>query len=318
MAERRPRLVVAIPVLDAVLDGELACPPALRSILTRGRVEASGGDAALAGALGIDALPAAGPCAALAAGDEPSAGSRWLRADPVSLMPDLTAVWLRGPAALDWDRATMAPLQEALAETFAQAGLDWRAPATGRPGRVRLDPDTAVQFTDLVEARGRRLDEILPRGEGAGRWHGLINEIQMVFHQFRALDDPNPGGYGLWFWGAGPVPAESADVPVVDRVVRAPGSNGDDGRAHWLGRTVELLAGDEAGAGGLTLVEAEFGDDAARHLAALDARLLQPAWAALRRGRLKSLQLIGTRHRVEAGRWSPLAAWRRSPPGLVS
>ncbi|NKI34823.1 hypothetical protein HFP89_06555 [Wenzhouxiangella sp. XN79A] len=319
MSDHRTALVIVLPVLDAVLDGELACPPILRSILTRGRIRAGGGDAALAESLGFDTLPAAGPRAALAAGDEPPPGSRWLRADPVSLMPDLTAVWLRGPAPLDWDAPSMAPLNEALAETFAHAGLDWRAPATGQPGRLRLDEHSAVQFTDLIEARGRRLDEILPRGDGAGRWHGLINEIQMVFHQFRALDDPSPGGYGLWFWGAGLAPQAGPPDAAVARLLRAPGSAGDDGLAGWLGRSVADLQADWRPEPGLTLVEAEFGDDAAGYLTALDDQLLAPAWAALKAGRLDVMTLVGSRSTAQAGRWAPLALWRRSPPeGLGS
>ena len=318
MADRRPRLVVALPVLDAVLGGELGCPPALRRLLERGRLEPGGGRTRLAQWLGASELPAAGPCAALAAGDDAPAGSRWLRADPVSLLPDLTAVWLRGPAALDWDAASMAPLHEALRETFEHAGLDWRPPATGLPGRIRLDEREATGFTDLVEARGRRLDEILPAGDGAGRWHGLINEIQMVFHQFRRLDDPNPGGYGLWFWGAGSIPAEPPPPGAVERVLRAPGSAGDDGLARWLDRAVQDLSAAWAPEPGTTLVEAEFGDDAAAGLGGLDEQLLAPAWVALKTGRLERLALVGTRHVLHAGRWTPLAFWRRSLPAGVA
>ena len=319
MAERRPRLVVVLPVLDAVLAGELACPPQLRTVLTRARREAAGGEPRLAETLGLDGLPAAGPRAALAADDAPEPGSIWLRADPVSLAPDLTAVWLRGPVVLDWDAPSMAPLHQALNESFAEAGLDWRPPTTGRPGRVRLDGDDAIGFTDLIEARGRRLDDILPAGNGARRWHGLINEVQMVFHQFRALDAPSSEGYGLWFWGAGRVPSEAPPAAPVERVLRAPGSAGDDGLAHWLGRAVEPLGTFDAPGPGTTLVEAEFGDDAAMHLAAFDEQLLTPAWAALRSGRVAELTLIGRDSSVRAGRWSSRAFWRRTPPsGVVS
>jgi hypothetical protein len=317
MPERRASLVVDLPVLDAVLDGELACPPELYRLASRGTVEPLGGDARLAEALGLNALPAAGPRAALAAGDAIDAGSTWLRADPVALTPDLTAVWLRGPVALDWDAPAMESVQDALAESFEHAGLDWHRPATGQPGRIRFEAPTGIHFTPLNEARGRRLDEILPSGEDVRRWHGLINELQMVFHQFRSLNATHSGGYGFWFWGEGALPADPPGEVKVAAALRVAGAGGDEGVARWLGLTRCEVNGPVEFGPGTTLVDADPGADGGAVLARLDADVLGPAWQALQGGRLRAITVVGLHRSLVLGRTARLAFWRRAPQGLL-
>ncbi len=310
------QLLVVLPVLDDVLYGHLEALPGLARLLGFGRIERGGGEPALAAALELDSIPAAGPRAALAAGDSAESGSAWLRVDPVHLQPDLTAVWLRQAAALDWSASSMEPLHDALRELFDASDLQWHPATTGVPGRLCLAEAPDAAFVPLQAAAGRRLDETLPRGPGATRWHALINESQMIFHQFRALDDPGSAGLGLWFWGAGTVPARPKSSPV-DRVIVAGDRAEGEGLARWLGVEAEPLPVDDSVGDpsvdltGTTLVEATLGADAPERLAALDAALFEPAWRALRAGRLGSVRLIGTKRSARLGRWSPLAFWRR-------
>lgn len=331
------QLLVVLPALDDILDGRLQALPGLARLLGFGRIERGGGDSALAASLGLKSIPAAGPRAALAAGDPAEPGNACLRVDPVHLQPDLTAVWLRQAAALDWSAASMAPLHAALDELFDRPGLDWSAPATGVPGRIRLQEPPQAGFVPLHAAVGRRLDETLPRGPDAAGWHALINESQMIFHQFRALDDPSSAGLGLWFWGAGTLPARPEASPIA-RVIAAGDPAEAEGLARWFDVEAEPLtrpelhrdratatataaahgasAGDglantSANTSGTTLIEATLGADAPERLVALDARVFEPAWRALRAGRLGSVRVIGADRTVRLGRWSPFAFWRR-------
>ncbi|MBY6203461.1 hypothetical protein [Halomonas denitrificans] len=320
------QLLVALPVLDDVLDGRLEAPPGLARLLGFGRIERGGGDAALAAALGQERIPAAGPRATLAAGETDTAGSAWLRVEPVHLQPDLTAVWLRQAAALDWSAPSMAPLHDALHELFDRPGLAWYPPTNGVPGRIRVAEAPQAAFVPLHAAVGRRLDETLPRGPDAARWHALINESQMIFHQFRALDDPRSAGLGLWFWGAGSVPARPDPSPVA-RVIVAGDRTEGEGLARWLDVDADFLSEQEPDRAsnndheygpegrlhptGTTLVEATLGADAPDRLVGLDRCVFEPAWRALRSGRLGAVRLIGSERTVGLRRWSPFAFWRR-------
>lgn len=306
-------LVIALPSLDDVRAGNVACPPGLGNLLARGRLLSGGGDSGLASALNLSALPAAGVRAALAAEDDPEPESSWLRVDPVHLQPDLTAVWFRAPAALDWNADSMAPLHEALDALFDAPDLEWHRPRTNAPGRLRLRAETESSFTPLHAAVGGRLDEILPRGAEAARWHALINEAQMTFHQFRPLDDPSPAGLGLWFWGAGTMPARP-DEHAVTRVLCAGDPSEGRGLAAWLGVEAAPDLDGKAFPGGITLVEASMGSGTPVELPRLDEMLLEPAWRALKSGRLRSIRIVGHAMELAAGRWSPFAFWRGSRP----
>lgn len=220
------RLILHIPDLEHFPGGARALPRRLRDLLGRAaRVEASG-DAlttALSDLLGDVELPGPAPASRLAnaALEWPEAGSWWLRFDPVVVLPDLTAVWVERPLALDFGDASMRAPATALAEMFAAEGLTW-TPAPGqRHGLLQLPARPEVRFRPLAACPGRRLDELLPEGRDAARWCRLINESQMLFHQYRALDRGDQRGVGLWFWGDGRVPPAPAR-PLVQVVCDSP------------------------------------------------------------------------------------------------
>lgn len=229
-------IVIRVPDLEYLPGGAEALPRPLARLLGRaGRFEAAP-DAALARALGLSELPAAGPLSRLASGPAPS-GSVWLRFDPVFMLPDLTEVWVEKPVALDFDDPALQPLVAELQQMLAAEGLEWRPEPGCGHGVVELQEAPQVRFCPLAEIPGKRLAEALPQGPGARVWRRLINESQMVFHQYRPLSRADQRGVGLWFWGAGSVPDSPAGISL--RVLDSSSDPLVKGLARWLDVTIE-------------------------------------------------------------------------------
>lgn len=239
----RRELVIRVPDLEFLPGGAAALPDALARLLGRVTRFEAGPAAALAAALGLKQVPAAGPLTRLAQTQSPP-DSAWLRFDPVSMLPDLTEVWLEKPVPLDFGDPALAPLVAELRQMLAAQGLEW-LPEPGRGcGVVALQELPDVRFSPLIDIPGRRLAEVLPEGPEARRWRRLINESQMVFHQFRSQASGDQRGMGLWFWGAGRVP-ESPPPPAL-RILDSSDDVLLEGLARWLGTRVEN-AGTETG-----------------------------------------------------------------------
>lgn len=230
------QLVIHVPDLEYLPGGAEALPRPLARLLGRATRFEAAPAAALADALGLEELPAAGPLTRLALTCEP-ADSVWLRFDPVSMLPDLTEVWLEKPVPLDFGDPSMQPLVAELQQMLAAEGLEW-VPQAGRGcGVVALPELPEVHFSELSQIHGKRLAEVLPKGPEARRWCRLINESQMVFHQFRSLASGDQRGISLWFWGAGRVP-ELPSPPAL-RILDSSGDIVLQGLSRWLGAALE-------------------------------------------------------------------------------
>lgn len=311
-------LLVRVPMLERIAGTSSALPPALAAILTRGRFSAGPPDQSLAALLGCAALPAPGPLSRLGSSTEgdPGTGDFWLRADVVRMIPDLAAVWVERPLAADLCADALAPLRCEFDAMFAAEGIDWAPEPGAGHALVRLAAAPACRFVDRDAARGRRLDEVLPTGSDASRWRRLINESQMIFHQFRSLDRPDQHGAGLWFWGGGTMPAPGAaraappaSTPALT-VSAAPDDHLARGLARWLGAAHASAVAFEDGAAGPRLLR--WRADAGVSFDALERDWLAPALAALMRGRLGEIAVIGDAGAWRFGRWSGLARWRRN------
>jgi len=145
----------------------------------------------------------------------------WMRADPIELIADLNAVWVR-PASLP---AIEGPVISALQEVFAGEGLDYQ-PTTPDRGYVRLDRVPSSAFIPPWLLAGLSLDHALPEGEDRNLWVRLITECQTVLH-LAGKDSAAPWPAGLWLWGAGRLPAADSVRPRV---------------SHLIGQGSELLA----------------------------------------------------------------------------
>ncbi|MDE2309692.1 MAG: hypothetical protein KGL01_02555, partial [Betaproteobacteria bacterium] len=136
-------------------------------------------------------------------GMEPGA-SYWLRADPVHLRIQRDQLILHSAVSLAADEA--AQLCVSLNAHFAGAGLRFFAP---HPQRWYLQLDAAPDMTTrpLAQVAGRNVHAHLPQGPDALRWHGVFNEIQMLFHEHAVNQAREARGEltinSVWLWGGG-------------------------------------------------------------------------------------------------------------------
>ncbi len=134
----------------------------------------------------------------------------WLRADPVYLHADLDKVLLFDARQLDIGVAEAQALTAEFNRVFSGDGLTLLAPEPNR-WYLRLEADPGIGTHSLMDAIGRNIHPLLPQGNASGRWHGLLTEIQMLFHDSRVNLDRQSRGQApvnsVWFWGGGRLPA---------------------------------------------------------------------------------------------------------------
>src|SRR6266446_623468 len=221
----------------------------------------------------------------------------WMRADPVHLRVGRDSLVLADGAAFQASRAESEALVEALNRHFGQTMLLYPL----RPARwyVRLEKAPDMQTTPAAAARGAAIDEKLPSGPDAMRFHALMNEAQMLLHEHPVNAEREARGEpalnSVWFWGGGII--DSSKARPFSTVV------GDDPLARGLAlaagipaRALPKDAGSTlAGLGdeGVALVvldaprEAQLGE----RRTALERDWFGPFLAALRSGRIGMLTL---------------------------
>lgn len=154
-------------------------------------------------------LPVAALTRAADTGRVPEAGSWWLRADPVTLRPDLTQVFMVACGFGAADPEQRRAVDRLVRGALEQAGL---APTGERNGHwcLPLESPLDFEFTPLHAALGLDQAEALPDSPSARPWKRLITEIQVELHQRQrehGAVDVDPGVNSVWFWGGGPMPA---------------------------------------------------------------------------------------------------------------
>jgi hypothetical protein len=159
-----------------------------------------------------DPLPVAALTRAADTGRVPETGSWWLRADPVTLRPDRTQVYMVACGFGDADPDERRAIDRLVRDALQQAGL---APDAERNGRwcLPLDRPLDFEFTPLQTALGLDQAEALPESSSARRWKRLITEIQIELHQWQRGRGARTNATGInsvWFWGGGPMPAVGA------------------------------------------------------------------------------------------------------------
>ena len=310
---------------------------ALARLLGRAEVaalDAAGGDATLfklfglAGAPDQD-LPVAAVTRLVDGGD--SQEGWWLRADPVSLQPDLQQMLLYDARALNIDSDEAEILVAEFNQEFGSAGLQLDAPHPAR-WYLRFADDPDIRTWPLEAAIGRNINALLPHGKASSHWHALWTEMQMVLHASRINDDRRANGRrpinSLWFWGGGRLPhgAHSrcdniyAAEPLSRGLARLAGvavSSLPDNAADWL-------AASEEDRETLVMLEATRYDSAdgnpfgwVGHVNALEVNWFAPLLDMLKAGRLTRLYLYpgnGRFFTVERGGW--WGFWRRPRPLL--
>lgn len=231
-------------------------------------------------------------------GEDPpvdTAASGWLCADPVNLHFAREHLILADAATLAITAHEAAALVGTLNEVFAELGR-FEAPA---PDRWYLLPHTPprTRFVPLSEAVGRAVARCLPAGEDAGDWQRLANEIQVVLHNHpinRAREHAGQAPVNsLWLWGHGtapngaqaPLATVQADTVETRGLAKAAGLDPQPPSPVLTTPTLTVL---ETLARPALHLDLE-GWRAA--LGALERDWFAPLLAALRAGRLRTLQI---------------------------
>ncbi|MCW8907891.1 MAG: hypothetical protein OQL28_11635 [Sedimenticola sp.] len=159
-------------------------------------------------------------------------GRYWLQLTPVYLRPDQDRLLLFDVEDLGLERQEAQTLVELFNRHFADEG--WQVEAL-HPHRWYLPLETPpdLHTYEVTDAFGRNMDLFLPRGEDGIRWHGVLNEIQMLFYQSEVNERREQEGKGpvsgAWLSGGGRVLAEISspagalygDSPLLKGLARA-------------------------------------------------------------------------------------------------
>jgi hypothetical protein len=240
----------------AVLDGLRL--PGLELLLARGRRtsdESTSLERWLAHAFGADEdaeIPAG--ALTLAASGGAAGDAIWMRADPAHLRLNRDELVLVPATAFGVSRPDAEALVETLNRYFA-GELTFHA-LSGERWCVRVEgiATEGLRTKTPAEVAGRDINRHLPSGTGSMRWHGLLNEIQMLLHEHPANEAREargePAVNSVWLWGAGALPSDitapwqsvTADDPFALGYAHAVGLRHRPLPANaveWLGRLPE-------------------------------------------------------------------------------
>ncbi|MEJ1296098.1 MAG: hypothetical protein RPU64_05155 [Candidatus Sedimenticola sp. (ex Thyasira tokunagai)] len=167
----------------------------------------------------------------------------WLQANPVYLRPDQDRLLLFDSEDLGFGQDDAESLADLFKEHFAAEGWQLETPTAHR-WYLALDRAPSLTTTALSQVFGRNIDSFLPQGEESMRWHGIMNEVQMLFYSSNLNFERESRGKlpvnGLWFSGGGNL-HDSISTPF--QTVHT-----DDSLARGLGlmsgATIEAIAAD--------------------------------------------------------------------------
>jgi hypothetical protein len=128
----------------------------------------------------------------------------WLRADPVHLHLNRSQVLLQTNIELSMDEAQQ--ICASLNQHFAEAEIRFFAPHPQRwYVRVNNVPELITHSVYQVEGRDSRM--YLPQGKEALKWHGVMNEAQMILHETQynqyVTNSSKSRPNSIWLWGGG-------------------------------------------------------------------------------------------------------------------
>lgn len=267
---RNVQVVIPGLFLPQTVAGE-ACAglpvPVLEVLLARARSEPlppSSLETRLCELFGV-ADGAVAPVTLRAEGREPGK-AYWLRADPVHLLIRRDQMIVQADVAPGADEA--AALCASLNAHFAGDGLRFFAPHPQR-WYLQRDAEPDMKTCPLSQVAGKDIRAYLPQGPDALRWHGVLNEIQMLFHDHAVNLAREARGElpvnSVWLWGGGreerqlarPCAEVWSDSGLADAFARAAGipcaalpddaracPDGGDALLVWEGLQRAILRGD--------------------------------------------------------------------------
>lgn len=128
----------------------------------------------------------------------------WLRADPVHMLIRRDRMIMQADVPLSEGEA--AGLCASLNAHFSGERLRFFAPHPQR-WYLQLDAEPDMKTCPLSQVAGKNVHAHLPQGPDALRWHGVLNEIQMLFHDHALNLARETRGElpinSVWLWGGG-------------------------------------------------------------------------------------------------------------------
>ncbi len=254
--------------------------------------------------------------------------SYYLRADPVGISMQRDQVILQADLALSAQEATQ--LCASLNTHFAIDGLHFLAPHPQR-WYLQLDHIPVLETHPLPQVVGADMHAHFPYGVDALRWHGVLNEIQMLFYEHEVNLAREQRGVsavsGVWLWGGGKLPEKilrpytnvAGDSELASAFAKAAGMS-------VLTHTATMPEGWAALEGDLLLVceglrsalqSADIGTWRTV-VQQFEKNIATPLLAALAAGQIEQITLDvlseGASRRFELPRTSLWKFWRRSRP----
>lgn len=240
----------------------------------------------------------------------------WIAAaDPIYLEPMLDQLCIHALDRGAMPASDLGPLIDHLQATVGE-GSPYRFTRIDCCAYLRGRDPLASSLSSPGAVNGQTPRDYLPDGEGAGRYRGLVSEIEMALHdhpvnlerQRRGLPPVN----SLWIWGGGELPDMSgvphpplfADDPLLSGYWRANGAV----ESPWPGDIAACL---DAADDGLVAVAPDVDDADCLELWLTELK------AALSSGRLSSLRILfydGVAANVSRG--DAIRFWRRGNPLL--
>lgn len=253
----------------------------------------------------------------------------WLRADPVHFHADAYAVLLVDAHQVAPQAAEVAALAAAFNQHFAADGLQLLI-TSPQHGYLHLAERSELRTHTLWQALGRDIGPLLPYGVDAPRWHRLLTETQMLFHQHpvnQAREQRNqPMINGLWLWGAGVLPQAGhtdltqayAAAPLVSGLAHLSGvpvaplpAQFADVQTALFANAQSLLLFENAGLHRTAADSATW----AQEVQALEQNWFAPALHWLRAGKIHALHVYcGQGHCHVITRSARWRFWRRARP----
>lgn len=254
-------------------------------------------------------------------------GNYLMRADPVCLVPGHHSLVLSASETLQLDPEEVEALIHLLNDFVQDEGMRFES-ATPYHWYLALDEDPQITTTAYAQLVDQSVNQALPEGVGARRWHTFLAEIQMLLHQWpgnlqRQLAN-RPMVNSLWFWGG----AAFVGQPVLsgnwdelwsdDTVLMALAHATGVPRHDMVDTTAALLA--QSPAGGRLLIQINDGpqlhwdDDYEAWLTYITQDWLIPIGEALRQGQVERLTIHTLEGQFSLTRKQLRRWWRRNRP----
>lgn len=177
-----------------------------------------------------------------------------MRADPVHLRADQACLRLFDSTTFTLDAQEAGELVATFNDYYGRQGWQLHAPL---PQRWYLTLNEAPELATVapLQLAGRDIKDGLPHGKAGARWHALLNEVQMLFHEHSVNlareQRGEPVINSIWPWGGGYLPGEItttvrrviAGNPLLRGLARLGGVSCRDLPGHAAELMVESQAG---------------------------------------------------------------------------